>query len=624
MGIRLALVFVSASVILAGQTVADSARQPLEQAYAALQAKKYDAAIELFLTAASQAPGRAFIRKDLAYTYLKTGDTEAARDQFAEAMRLAPEDLHAALEYAFLCHETGKTVEARHIFNQVRTTADPELRATAEQAFLNIDRPLAEGIDRWTKAIQADPADFSAHRELATLAERREDPSLAAEHYLQAWRLRPAQRSLLVDTGRVLLAAGRLDEAHAALLAAAWGGETRAAEAARKLLPPRYPYVYEFRQAIDLDPGNLELRRELAFLLAAMGRTAESEKELAAIPQTVDSNRNSRTERSPREIKELADKSYRAGYLRDALDFYSAAHEQNPLDSGVVLQLGWTYNVLGQDQQALSWFNLARRSPDPKIAAEAAKAYATLRPSHARFRITGWLFPSYSSRWGDLFTYGQLKAEVKLGQLPLHAYVSTRFIGDTRQLSNEARPQYLSESSFIPGAGVATNYWHGAMLWAEAGVATSYLNNRSNLPRLAADYRGGIAFYWGLGRLMGSRKSGPFLETNDDGVFISRFQNDFILYSQNRVGVNLGRAGRLGSLETMLYWNLNSSADVRRQYWANTLEMGPGLRFRWAWMPPSWVCSVNLVRGAYTVVEGNPSNRLYNDLRVGFWYAFTR
>jgi hypothetical protein len=162
------------------------------------------------------------------------------------------------------------------------------------------------------------------------------------------------------------------------------------------------------------------------------------------------------------------------------------------------------------------------------------------------------------------------------------------------------------------------------MLWAEAGLATSYLNNLRNQQRLAMDYRGGIAFNWGLGRLTGSRKPGPFLETNDDGVFISRFQDDFILYSQNRVGMNLGRVSALGNLETMLYWNLNSSADVRRQYWANTLEMGPGLRFRWAWMPSSWVYSVNLVRGAYTVMEGNPRNCLYNDLRVGFWYAFTR
>ena len=493
------------------------------------------------------------------------------------------------------------------------------------RAGLSEHRPAAGGGDRaLDEAVQADPADFSAHRELATLAERREDPNLAAEHYLQAWRLRPAQRSLLVDAGRVLKAAGRLEEAHAALMAAAWSGETRAAEAARKLLPPRYPYVYEFRQAIELDPGNPDLRRELAFLLAAMGRTAESEKELSAVPQPVTERRNGLIEKSPQEIRELAEKSYRAGYLRDALEFYSTAHEQDPQDFGVILQLGWTHNVLGQDEQALSWFNLARKSPDPKIAAEAAKAYLRLRPSRARFRLTAWLFPSYSSRWQDMFTYGQVKAEWKVGRLPLRAYASTRFIGDTRQLSNEARPQYLSESSFIPGVGVATEYWHGAMLWAEAGIATSYLNSRRNLPRLTADYRGGIAFNRGFGRLMGSPKGGLFLETNDDVVFISRFQNDFILYSQNRAGVNLGRPGVLGSLETALYWNLNASADVRRQYWANTVEMGPGLRFRWAWMPPSWVYSVNFVRGGYTVMEANPRNRMYNDLRIGFWYALTR
>ena len=42
----------------------------------------------------------------------------------------------------------------------------------------------------------------------------------------------------------------RVEEAHAALLAASRGGEPRAAEAARELLPNRYPYVYEFRKAI--------------------------------------------------------------------------------------------------------------------------------------------------------------------------------------------------------------------------------------------------------------------------------------------------------------------------------------------------------------------------------------
>ncbi len=62
----------------------------------------------------------------------------------------------------------------------------------------------------------------------------------------------------------------------AALLAASRGGETRAAELAREQLPDRYPYVYEFRKALELDPKNGALHRELAYLLLSM-----SEKEPA-------------------------------------------------------------------------------------------------------------------------------------------------------------------------------------------------------------------------------------------------------------------------------------------------------------------------------------------------------
>ena len=88
-----------------------------------------------------------------------------------------------------------------------------------------------------------------------------------------------------------------------------------------------------------------------------------------------------------------------------------SAQEQDPLDFRVMLQLGWTHNVLGRDDQADRWFALARRSPDPAIAAEGNKAHQNLRPSLARFRITAWLFPNYSSRWRDVFTYGQIKTE---------------------------------------------------------------------------------------------------------------------------------------------------------------------------------------------------------------------
>lgn len=675
MVIRLLLLWLLAALAAGGQAT-DPPGDPLQKAYEALQAKRYEAAIELFRKAVQADPKRAAIHKDLAYTYLKIGETEAAREQFGEAMRLDPEDLHVALEYAFLCHETSETDTARRIFDRIRKEGDPESRATAEQAFQNIDRPLAEGIARWSRALELSPGDFSAHHELARLAEQRGELTLAAEHYEKAWQLRPDLRSLLVDLGRCWKALGAVEEANAALLAASRGAEPRAAEKARGLLPARYPYVYEFRKAIELDRDNAALRRELAYLLLAMGRQEEAEQEFVAVtsmapddlvstaqlgflrlarkdkanampllekvlngpdealadrvrkvlglPQTM----RRRPETPPRtvslEARALADRSYQSGYLRDALKYYSIANETDPLDFSVMLQLGWTYNVLGQDDQAVRWFALARKSPQPEIASVANRAYRNLRPALARFRTTAWLFPSYSSRWHDVFSYGQIKTEIKLVSLPVRAYLSTRFIGDTRQVTSETRPQYLSESSLILGAGLATDYWHGLLLWGEAGSAVNYDSKRRDVPRTGPDYRGGLAFSKGFGKLLGGESHGLFFETNDDAVFVSRFQNDLLLYAQNRLGYTLPVIEALGNLQAQFYWNNNGNVDRNRQYWANAIEFGPGIRFRWKSMPPSWILSINFLRGVYTLNEGNPRRPNYYDIRAGVWYAFTR
>ena len=261
----------------------DPAYQPLERAYQALRDKNYDQAVAGFHQAITLAPDRASIRKDLAYTLLKVGENEAARDQFGEAMRLDPTDQHVALEYAFLCFETKQQALARRIFDRIRKTGEGSTQNTAEQAFQNIDQPLAAGIARWQKALEAEPGNFSAHQELATLAEQRDQLELAAEHYEIAWKLRPAERSLMLDLGRVWRLLGRNEDAYFLLLAASRGKPPRVAEQARELLPDGYPYVYEFEKAIQLDPNNFELRREYAYLLLAMGKEDEAEREFQTL-----------------------------------------------------------------------------------------------------------------------------------------------------------------------------------------------------------------------------------------------------------------------------------------------------------------------------------------------------
>ncbi len=195
----------------------------LTEAYKALGEKDYARAVPLFRKGLAQQSSNAGAHKDLAYSLLKTGENAEARDEFEAALKLNSKDETAALEYAFLAYETKKPVEARRTFDKLRHSANPTTRATAEQAFQNIDRPLAEGIARWQDAIRkaANPDDlsfYSAHWELAELAELREEYSLAAEQYAICRKLKPKLSELLLLEAGVLRKLNRIDEANAELL----------------------------------------------------------------------------------------------------------------------------------------------------------------------------------------------------------------------------------------------------------------------------------------------------------------------------------------------------------------------------------------------------------------------
>jgi tetratricopeptide (TPR) repeat protein len=666
MRLSLFLLLSTLALAQAPTSASDPAYVPLGRAYQYLQTKQYEEAIQFFLQAIEAAPSRAAIRKDLAYTYLKVGENEAARDQFAAAMRIDPADFHAGLEFAFLCHETKMQAEARRVFDRIRKTGDAASRTTAEQAFQNIDGPLAAGIERWKKALELAPENFAAHHELAGLAEQRDELDLAAQHYRRAWEILPSRKQTLLDLGRTWKALNRVDEANAALLAASRDSEPRARETALELLPERYPYVVEFRRALELDPKHVELRRELAFLLLTMEKQSEAEREFRLIlDQAPDDllscaqmgflylNRDEKSRAMPLlervlkgadvalanrvrtalslplvdapeaavsgDAKVMAERSLQSGYLKDALRYLQAAHKADPADGWVMLKLGTAYNILHLDNLATPWFRLARNSPDLSIAAEARKAYSNLHAASARFRTTLWLFPLFSTRWHDTFAYGQVKTDVKLGDLPFRPYVSMRFFGDTKLTTGGPAPQYLSESSVVAALGVASNSWRGLMAWGEVGSAISYLD-RPHVGRMTRDYRGGVSFGKGFGHLLSGEAPGWFFETTADGVYVSRYENDLLLYWQTRIGLT---PPRLGTIETQLFWNDNFIRDAKGLEWANYLETGPGVRFRSTWMPRSLLFSVSALRGIYTVPQYYRRPNFF-DVRAGFWYAITR
>jgi hypothetical protein len=84
-----------------------------------------------------------------------------------------------------------------------------------------------------------------------------------------------------------------------------------------------------------------------------------------------------------------------AGYLKDALKYLTIAQENDPVDFSTMLKLGWVYNVLHDDRDAVKWFDLASKSSDPSISSEAKKAYHNLAPQFQRLRTTVWIFPRF-------------------------------------------------------------------------------------------------------------------------------------------------------------------------------------------------------------------------------------
>ena len=606
--VRKQVVFLAFAAAAFSQSVIDPAYAELDRAYQALQAKDYDRAILGFERAIALAPDRPSVRKDLAYTLLKVGETAAARDQFSAAMRLDPRDDQVALEYAFLCYETHQEVAARRIFDRYRGS-----NPTAAQAFENIDRPLRDGIERWKQALALSPDDFSGHSELARLAEQRDELPLAAEHYERAWKLRPDHRELLLDLGRVWHELGRTEEAAAALLAASRGAEPRVAEQARELLPARYPYVYEFERALALDPSNVPLRRELAYLQIQMERNVDAEAQFTAVvdhtpddllavtqlgllkmargdgagampllnrvlqsgneelaervrsafdlPQALHSRPEESRPVISDQAKDLAFKSLDKGYLQDALRYLTIAHENDPVDFDVMLKLGWANNLLKDDRDAVKWFNLARKSPDVKTAAEATRASRNLAPSLQTFRTTVWVFPTFSSRWHDLFAYAQAKTELNRPAWLARPYLSMRFVGDSHGAVEPGlgyAPQYLSENAVIAGLGLTTRTWHGATAWMEAGAQLRYRPTATDPSLMSPDYRGGVSYGKGFGHLLAGGSHGVFAETNDDMVYVRRFENDTLFYSQNRGGYTLREAETgFAGVHPQLYWNLN-------------------------------------------------------------------
>ena len=641
------------------------APEELAAAYEAMARKDYEVAIDHFQTAVTQYPERASIRKELGYAYLKIGESDWAREVFEQAYVLEPADHRAGLELAYLRFETGRRALALELFRKLRQADDADVRASAADTTQRIEGELSREITRWAEGVRDEPANWSAHQELAGLYNEYGDPEKAAKHYEAAWRIQaPRREEMLLRLARARELAPDAEHARGAWLLASYSSETRIAETAREHLPRRYPYASEFRRALELDSKNTAVRRDLAYLLLAVRQRAAARKEFELILQhdpgdllsaaqfaflylerrnaagavellekalkSTDENvarparealERVRRERA-RPHRELGEKSLQRSYLRDARRAFARAYEENPADYSVAFKLGVVSNLLKQDREAMRWFKVASQSSDVKVAEQAAQSYRNLAPQFRRVTTTLWTYPVFSTRYHDLFNYAQLKTEFRLGSLPIRPYLSLRFVGDLKQRTGGQQPQFLSESSLIAGAGLRAQPYRGVTLWGEAGQAISYLDKRPpGVSRAVPDYRGGVNWFRAAGATLGSGVPGAFFETSIDGVYISRFDDNAIAYWQFRPGYRLPNRG---ALKTQLFWNFNATMDVNRAYWANYVETGPGVRLSIPRVAPPMDFMVQVLRGVHLVNRFNPRRPNYWDVRLSLWYSFAR
>ncbi|MCS7023602.1 MAG: tetratricopeptide repeat protein [Bryobacteraceae bacterium] len=600
-----------------------AARAAAEQAFQRVDAPLAEA-ISRWSRALTQNPGDYSAHVELAKAAADRDDWKTAAEHFLRAWKLRPVDRQLLVYLGQARKQLGDLEGAHGAW--VAAAWGPQPRA-AEKArdFLPKRYPYAS---EFRRALELDHENLALRRDLAYLYLAVHQTAEAEKEFRALVEQAPADLLSAAQLGFLLLARGErqqampylnrvLESQDAALIQRVQEAlrQTGAQPGAPSPTPTPHPTSPSAASPTSSLPSSPP---------PSPGSSSPPPAPPAATPPTSHApavEPSSHRSLSPGEHpKLLGDKSYEAGYLRDALRYYELARNENPTDPETNLKLGYTYNMLGQDAQAVRYFKLARKTTNAQLRAEAERAWRNLRPSVSRFRTTAWFFPMFSSRWHTAFTYGQIKTDMRVGKLPLRPYLSTRLVADLQRSGGRIEPQYLSESSLIFGLGLATSPWRGLMGWAEAGSAVRY-RERSDIGRAVADYRAGLNWSRGFGPRLSSTTTGFFFDPALDLVLLSRFRWNLLFYSQNRAGLTWSP---VAGLESQLVWNLNLTADRNREHWANFLDIGPGIRFRTRRMPPGLVFSLDLLRGHYLLRQGNPFGTSYYDVRAAFWYAVTR
>jgi Flp pilus assembly protein TadD len=614
----------------------DRVGQILTQAYEALKRKDLEAAVAGFRLALEMDASRVRVHRDLGYALLRMGETEQAVSAFETYERVHPGDAGNQLELAYLYVQVKQEDRALALFRKLAEASDAALAAQARGALENLEGPMLADIARWRSEVQAAPDNPDTRESLAAVLARHGDHAEAVREYQVLRKLAPARHRILLTLAELTRKAGDPATARAYFLLAWRSPEPRIAAVGREGFGNRYPFASELEKALELEPRQQYLRRELGYLYLELRQTGKAIHQFETALEHDPTDELSRRqlellraagvpppENTAYRHKEQGYANLRASYLPAAAAEFEAAHRLDPNDHRTVLQLGYIYNSMQRDDLARPWFRMARASSDLEIAAQAARALKNIEAPFRRVRHSLWIMPLLSSRFDSAFGYGQFKTEFRGPRLPFTPYLSLRLEGDSRTRTGGPQPNILSAQGVVAALGVGRPLSRRIWAWAEAGNALTSLGNRPpGLQRSEPDYRGGLAFQRVWGPHLFSGETGRFVDTNVDAVYLSRFGHNAVLYAQTKTGYQLPAKG---GLSHQPYLAVNLVADARGDAYNNLAEFGPGYRFayeKWRGFHAYFV----MLRGIHTI-EGRRSRRTgpagFWDARLVLWYSKT-
>lgn len=290
-----------------------------------------------------------------------------------------------------------------------------------------------------------------------------------------------------------------------------------------------------FEKAVIMDPANVLIRKQLAYIYRDKGRT---------------------------------DLAVRQFMIADTLE---------PSDT-TKLQIAYWLRLINRQKESDQYFQQLKTSSSPDIRAQVLNELASRASSPSTWYTRIYAAPYYDSRWETWFYQGVIQEGYYLDRghvLSMYGFASVS--GDARSTGGLA-PAIFSDNAFITGLGMKAELFAGFQASVQEGVAIDIVK-QADKSSLRGDFRAIAVYGDGIYPSFTYHSDiefpfSPLLDFYSSVGYYSRYSNT-IGYLQGRAGV---RALEVSHAILDAYVSLGAVRDGNKEYYNNLVEGSVGAR----------------------------------------------